>query len=80
MDLATDLQQLRGKIGVGGRPCSVKTYMDTLTGKDLKAFQDALEDRTITNVALFSYLKSHNILVTSSQLQTHRAKQCRCYL
>lgn len=80
MDLTTDLKNLRGKIGQGGFPCSVKAFSETLDEKNRKAFNEALEDKDITSIALFMYFKDQKTSFSKSGLYKHRAKQCRCYL
>ena len=83
MDLATDLHQLKGKIGKIGQsgfPCSVKVFMDSLDENNRKIFIDALEDKEITSIALFMYLKEQKFNVAKSTLYKHRDKQCRCFI
>ena len=80
MDLTTDLKNLRGKIGQGGFPCSVKVFTESLDDKNRKAFNEALEDKDITSIALFMYFKEQKMNLSKSGLYKHRAKQCRCFL
>ena len=80
MDLATDLKQLRGKVGQSGFPCSVKVFTESLDDKNAKAFKEALEDEDITSIALFMYLKEQKVNVSKATLYKHRAKQCRCFV
>ena len=80
MDLTTDLKQLRGKVGQSGFPCSVRVFLESLDDKNAKAFQEALEDKDITSIALFMYLKEQKVNVSKATLYKHRAKQCRCFV
>jgi hypothetical protein len=79
MNLLSALSELEKKSVNSGFPCSAGEFLKSLEDKERKAFENALENRTVPIPSLVELLKKNGYTVAVSALYKHRQKGCRCF-
>ena len=79
MDLLSAMHELETRKIVSGFPCSVGTFLDSISEKEQATFNGILANAKIGTIAIHEMLTKNNYDVARTALYKHRRKQCRCF-
>ena len=79
MDLLSAIEELETRKVTTGFPCSVGTFLDSVSDKEQEAFNKILGNTKVGTIAIHEMLTNNNYEVARTALYKHRRKQCRCF-